>query len=89
MKTETKESLDRYVNRGIPTGQFLRAVLCNNLVGAFSFGDDENLRDLHQIVMYVANQLPLQCWGSTQMVDDWIAAGGKEGLRTRRETASV
>ena len=72
MKLATKESLDRYANHGIPTGGFLRAVLQNNLNEAVARGDEENLRDLAEIVRYVYNQFPSNCWGSPERVDAWL-----------------
>jgi hypothetical protein len=67
-----KESLDRYVQEKTPTGGFLRAVLANDLMGAFSKGDKESLEALKDIVSYIYNKLPGDCWGSYKVVNEWL-----------------
>ena len=66
-------ALDRYVQQGIPTGSFLRAVLANNLMEAFERADDQNVRNLFHICAYVYNELPMACRGSEKVVDAWIS----------------
>lgn len=72
MKESTKASLDRYVKNKIPTGDFLRAVLENNLLMSFSRADLENKRDLYEIIQYVYSTLPGECWGSVEKVKNWL-----------------
>lgn len=72
MKPETKESLDRYATQGVPTGDFLRAVLSNDLTEAFGRADDDNRRDMYDICSYVYNELPSPCHGSPEKVTAWI-----------------
>jgi len=72
MNELTKASLDRYVKNKIPTGDFLRAVLENNLFMSFSRADLENGRDLREIVQYVYKELPGDCWGSVEKVTNWL-----------------
>ena len=72
MKESTKASLDRYVKEKIPTGDFLQAVLENNLLMSYSRADLENKRDLYEIIRYVYNELPGDCWGSPEKVKNWL-----------------
>lgn len=72
MKQETKDSLIRYAEHGIPTGGFLKAVLSNNLTDSVARADEENLLDLYQIVIYVYNEMPSLCHGSPERVAAWI-----------------
>lgn len=72
MKEETKASLDRYVQHRIPTGGFLRAVLSNDLMESFKRADFENTRDMHEIVSYIYNKLPMSCHGSPEAVEKWL-----------------
>lgn len=67
-------SLQRYVEHGIPTGGFLRAVLENNLTEAFGRADIENREAMFEIVHHVYNNLPYGCHGSAEIVDAWLAA---------------
>lgn len=65
------ESLVRYVVRGIPTGGFLRAVLSNDLMGAYSRADLDNIRSMRAIVTYVYSRCPMDCRGSHEVIDEW------------------
>jgi len=67
-------ALERYVERGIPTGGFLRACLENDLLLATSTADDNNLLILRDIVKYICNELPSACWGSREKVKAWLVA---------------
>jgi hypothetical protein len=71
-----KESLQRYVDKGIPTGSFLQAVLENNLMGAVGKADYINKHLLPEICSYIYNQLPSISHGSPENVQKWIERGG-------------
>lgn len=81
MKPQTVESLENYRDYGIPTGDFLSAVLTNDLLRAVHHGDYENLRDLVEIVRYLYNDFPIDCWGSKEKVKAWIEKGGVDDIR--------
>lgn len=66
------DSLDRYVNDGIPPGGFLTAVLANDLTNAFAKADAYNYQMLGDIVRFVFNKVPAAAWGSHEAVDQWI-----------------
>jgi len=66
-----KKSLMGYVNK-IPTGNFLRAVLSNNLFEAVAYADQHNMSLIPMIMGYVYNELPMDCWGSAEKVRDWL-----------------
>ena len=70
---EVKESLLRYWHQRIPTGDFLRAVLENNLREAFGRADDTNRRHLGEIVNWCYWELPSPAWGSPEKVRAWLA----------------
>ena len=72
MNNSIKEGIDRYVNHRIPTGAFLEAVLSNDLKGAFGRADEDNRRDLFEIVSYCYNEIPGDCWGSPERVSAWL-----------------
>jgi len=73
-------AIQRYVDEGIPPGDFLQAVICNDLVGAVSKADDENVRNLPAYVGYFYNKAPSICWGSAEKMGDWIEKGGMNGI---------
>lgn len=70
---EIKASLDRYVNHKIPTGGFLEAVLSNDLAGAVGRADSINIQRIPEIVKYVYNNLPSNCWGDSETVTKWLS----------------
>jgi len=67
----TLASLERYVQDRVPPGGFLLAVLTNDLLGAVSRADKENLAALPEIVSYVYHEIPGNCWGSKDAVWQW------------------
>ena len=69
---EIIETLDRYVNDKIPTGGFLRAVLANDLMGAFGAADIHNRARMFEIVQHVYSEIPRWCHGSYEIVDKWL-----------------
>ena len=72
MKEDTKEQIDEYVRIGRPAGSFVRAVLENDLMGAFMLADDENRVDMFEIVGYLYNSIPGGCHGSREKVNSWL-----------------
>lgn len=68
----TKEALDRYINHGLDTGSFLKAVLTNDLFGAISRADNENAYALKDICQYIYNNTPSPCHGSVENYNNWI-----------------
>lgn len=83
MRPDIKESLDAYWNTGRPTGDFLKAVLSNDLFDAVGRADHENIRDLKEIVSYIYNELPQNAHGSKDNVRYYI-----ESFRRAREKDS-
>jgi hypothetical protein len=72
IKQTTLDALNRYVVGHVPTGDFLLAVLSNNLVESFAHADDENLAAMHEITKYIYNMMPSKCWGSPEKVEAWL-----------------
>lgn len=69
----------RYIENGIPPGSFQRAVLSNDLMGAYRKGDDINTAAMRDYAMFLYNDAPSGCYGSPAHVVDWIAQGGLNG----------
>jgi len=65
------QRLIEYGQTGCPVGDFLTAVLENNLKEAVLRADRENLLEIHTIVMFCYNELPGPCWGSPEKVKEW------------------
>jgi hypothetical protein len=75
----------RYIERGISPGHFLTAVLSNDFLGAFKRADDENIERMKEWARWLYNECPREAHGSPEAVEEWIAAGGMEGLIAARE----
>ena len=53
------------------TGDFLAAVLSNDLMDAIGRADEDSLASLRYITMFVYNELPRDCHGSRATVKEW------------------
>lgn len=83
MPERTKLALDEYVKYG-ECGDFIEAVLRNDLTWAVFNADAENLAALEAIVRYVYNHIPSAAWGSQKAVDEWRAARRAERVEPQR-----
>lgn len=71
--THLIDTFDRYVQHHIPTGSFLRACLENDLREAVARADHQNIHLLPEVVSYMYNELPFNCWGSPERVKAWLS----------------
>ena len=70
------ESIVAYFETRRPTGDFLRNLLANDLVGAFSHADDTNARMMKDYVVFLYNNVPGRAtglWGSHDAVKEWLS----------------
>lgn len=74
-----RESIDAYVATGRPAGEFLDAVMSNDLVDAIRRADARAIDNLPHIVSYLYNETPAGCWGSRERVREWVRAH-REGV---------
>lgn len=68
-----QEALKRYVIDRIPPGQFLTAIITNDLRGAFAHADEENAKLVGLYVRWFHNIPPGCCSGSRNLMDVWLA----------------
>lgn len=66
-----EDALLRWVKYGMDPGDCLRAILSNDLFGAFGRADEFTKADMDLIVKFIYNQLPGDCWGSSERVSAW------------------
>ena len=62
----------RYIEERIQPGNFLTAVICNNLKESFARADDICLERMFNIVDFFYNQAPMNCWGSEEKMKAWL-----------------
>lgn len=60
-----------YLVKGINPGDFMTAVLENNLKEACATGDENSLAALVLIVRFLYNDAPAAAWGSKEKVSGW------------------
>lgn len=70
----------RYIEHGVKPGDFLTAVICNDLKESFGRADEINTARMFDIVDFFYNEAPAGCWGSKGRMKDWIERGGWEGI---------
>jgi len=71
----------RYIEHGVPPGDFLTAVICNKLRQSLMYANDTNTRRLFDIVNFFYNEAPGHCWGSVKDMNTWIEHKGMEGIK--------
>lgn len=69
-----RDGLLRYVVDRIMPGDFLRAVLSNDLMRAFSYATPESRESLRDLVFWIYNYVTSRCWGSEEKVNQWVRA---------------
>lgn len=74
----TKMGLARYVLHGTPPGDFLTALLENDLLCALSLADSNNREHFLDLAQLLYN-LPAACFGSEARVKSWIDRRGLKG----------
>lgn len=74
--TYMQHSLVAYITTGRPVGDFLTAVLTNDLYGAVNRADHVNVHLLPNYVAFLQSHAPSGCWGSAEDVSAWKARRG-------------
>ena len=67
-----KQSLFHYIEYHIQLGDFLTAVLSNDLFKSFARADDINRYQLFDIVAWIYNYAPNNCHGNKDIVKAWV-----------------
>ncbi len=80
--TPSGYSLYHYVEGGHPVGHFLTAIITNDLQGAVSHADDDNLGLIPAYVKWLFNRAPSMCYGNRELMDKWMEVGGLQGLHS-------
>jgi hypothetical protein len=71
-----QEGAREYVELGREPGDFLRAILCNELVEAWQRADSVNRANLGAWIQWLLSEAPLACWGSPAKEQAWVERGG-------------
>jgi hypothetical protein len=84
IQADLVEALELYVSDGALPGDFLQAVLRNDLVDACGRADHINIRNLPAFAAWLYNEAPIPSWGSPEKVAAWLErkkleSGRREG----------
>ena len=63
--------MQRYIEKGIIPGDFLQAVICNDLKESFGRADEGNIARMFDIVSFFYNEVPHHIWGSKERMTAW------------------
>lgn len=67
-----RSGVKSYIEDGIPPGDFLQAVISNNLSESFARADRINIARMFDIVSFFYNEAPSTCWGTNERMLNWI-----------------
>lgn len=68
----TKENLINYRDKGIPPGDFVRALLENNLLESFLRADDNNRSYLQHTVAWLYWEMPSNLWKCKENINNHL-----------------
>ena len=68
----TIQALHRYIYKRVQTGDFLYAVLSNDLFRAAGKADENNKKAFWDILIFIYNEIPSPAWGSKEKVEKWL-----------------
>ncbi len=66
-----EEGLRRYLEHGVIPGQFLQALLANDLRDFYARADDHNAGIGHKWLMWLHWQFPANAWGSREAIQTY------------------
>jgi len=64
-------AINRWVEYRDYPGSFVTRLLCNDLTGTVRSADEESLAALPILLRYLWNEVPADCWGSEDKVNEW------------------
>ena len=70
--------IQRYIVDRIEPGDFLTAVITNNLFAAVGSADSTNLPLIPLYVRWFYNVAPSRCWGSPRIMLEWLTGYSEE-----------
>lgn len=68
-----QDTIKRYVIEKLRPGDFLSAIITNDLRGAVNHADAVNLPLIKLYVQWFFNRAPSACYGSSRQMEEWLA----------------
>ncbi len=79
--------LTAYVTHKYPVGNFLRAIITNNLEQAMGYNGYEG-KTIPAYIHWLKNNAPSECWGSEEAYENWVPAE-KEGIILNKSDLNI
>ncbi len=79
----------QWITGQVEPGDFLQAVLYNNLGAAVGVADEVTLECLSGIIKFMHNEAPAACWGTPEKAQAWLEIDGHEHAYIAREWADA
>jgi hypothetical protein len=74
-----RDGLVLWIEHGIMTGNFMTALMENDLMEAMGRADDENANNIKSWCIFLYSYAPRGCFGSPERVKMWRSHKGLEG----------
>lgn len=71
----------QYAARGNNPGDFLSAIICNDLNKAVFYADPHNVDKLHIYVRWLEAYMPRDAFGGKSQMRKWTRSGGLAGIQ--------
>ena len=75
-----QDDMKAYIERGVPQGFFMRAIIANDFVHAAIAADCQNRYRLFEYARFLHDEAPMVCWGNYDAYKKWVEIGGAEGF---------
>ena len=72
-----RESVELYVNHGVPPGHFLTGLICKDIQMMMDHADHTNVWLIPLYYGWFYNEAPSWCWGSIDKMSKWMTAKQK------------
>jgi len=67
-----RDGMKRYVENHVKPGRFLYLILCNDFVRALGYADSVNVTSAEAYARFLYLEAPGNCWGSMEIVENWV-----------------
>lgn len=78
-----RDGLVLWIDKGIMTGDFMTALMSNDLMGAFGRADEANSAAMRNWCVFLYSYAPRGCHGSPENVAEWRRHRGMENIGDR------
>ena len=83
------EGLMQWILNGRPVGNFLTAVLENNLREACNRADEANKTRLYNYILFLNNYAPMGCWGDADRTEVWADHQGLLNIDAKEDARRI